>query len=183
MSLTFESDRLVIKMSDVSFTDALVKYYSDNRKFFSHAEPERPDSYFTHDTINRVLEQEMHNIENSISYYYYFASKENPDVIIGSMSFVRIRKMPYYSCIFGYDLDEHMQGHGYATEACAAAIKHILSVQDIHRLEARVRTDNERSIKLLERLGFLFEGDEFKSIYLEGEFRDHYRYAYINEDF
>ena len=37
MSISFESDRLIIRMSDVSFTDALLDYYSRNRDFFSHA--------------------------------------------------------------------------------------------------------------------------------------------------
>ena len=183
MSISFESDRLIIRMSDVSFTDALLDYYSRNRDFFSHTEPKRTDSYYTHDVQERILSQEMSNIENSVSYYYYFSLKEEPDTIIGSISFVRIRKMPYFSVIFGYDLDEHMQGHGYATEACAATIKHILSCQEIHRIESRVRTDNDKSIRLLERLGFIYEGNEYKSIYLEGDFRDHLRYAYINEDF
>ena len=183
MSVSFESERLLIRMSDVEFTDALLDYYSRNRDFFSHAEPARTDAYYTHDVQERILRQEMENIEGSVSYYYYYSLKEDPDTIIGSISFVRIRKMPYFSVIFGYDLDEHMQGNGYATEACAASIKHILSKQEIHRIESRVRTDNQKSIRVLERLGFVFEGDEFKSIYLEGEFRDHYRYAYINEDF
>ncbi len=183
MHATFETDRLIIRMSDEQFADELLDYYYRNKEFFSHAEPARSDAYYTLDVQRGILAQEAKNIEESISYYYYFSLKSDPKRIIGSISYVRIRKSPYLNVIFGYDLDEHMQGHGYATEACEATIKHILSEQRIHRIESRVRTDNTRSINLLKRLGFIFEGDEFKSIFLEGEFRDHYRYTYINEEF
>ena len=53
MSVSFESERLLIRMSDVKFTDALLDYYSRNREFFSHAEPARTDTYYTRE--QRIL--------------------------------------------------------------------------------------------------------------------------------
>ena len=75
------------------------------------------------------------------------------------------------------------QGHGYCTEACKASMEHVLSIAHIHRIESRVLTTNEKSIHVLERLGFFHEGFEKASILIGGEFRDHLRYAYINENY
>jgi RimJ/RimL family protein N-acetyltransferase len=45
-------------------------------------------------------------------------------------------------------------GAGYASEACAAAIAHAGTAADIERVTATIDTRNERSIALVERLGF-----------------------------
>ena len=130
-----------------------------------------------------MLEAEVKNMENRASAYYYYSRKEEPERIIGSISFVRIRKEPYASTIFGYNLDESCQGHGYCTEACRAAIREVLKFAHIHRIESRVLTDNPKSSAILERLGFVHEGIEYAGILINGEFRDHFRYAWINEEY
>ena len=179
----FETDRLLIQTSSMELAPKMLKYYSDNREFFDHYEPVHTERYYTLEIQSRYMEQEVRNMENLVSAYYYFSLKEEPDEIIGSISFVRIRPEPYASVIFGYNLHEQYQGHGYCTEACAASIKHVLSIARIHRIESRVLCDNDRSIHVLERLGFFHEGFEKASILIGGRFRDHERYAYINEDY
>ena len=65
-------------------------------------------------------------------------------------------------------------------EACQAAISVIFSNYKIHRLDARVAPDNIPSIKLLERLGFVYEGIEYQGVEVNGTFKDHYRYGLIS---
>lgn len=48
-------------------------------------------------------------------------------------------------------------GHGYAAEAAAAVLDYARHTLGLARLVAIVSSDNDRSIKLLERLGFQFE--------------------------
>jgi RimJ/RimL family protein N-acetyltransferase len=48
-------------------------------------------------------------------------------------------------------------GHGYAFEAAAAVLDYACRVVGLRRLVAIVSVDNDRSIKLLDRLGFQFE--------------------------
>jgi ribosomal-protein-alanine N-acetyltransferase len=50
-------------------------------------------------------------------------------------------------------LPEHC-GHGYATEAARAVLKHAHVELGIERLYAIVRPGNQRSVRLLEQLGF-----------------------------
>ncbi len=183
MTKEFESDRLIIRTSYEITPEQLLKYYSDNREFFEQHEPLQGDAYYTLDYQTKALQFEVNNMDRMLSAYYYYFLKEEPDVMIGSMSFCRIRKEPYASTIFGYNIDEKCQGHGYCTEACEASRQHLLSNAHIHRIEARVLTDNEKSVHVLERLGFFHEGFEKASILIGGKFRDHLRYAYINEDY
>ena len=181
--MTFETERLILQTSDLSLDEKLLRYYSENRDFFSKHEPEWPEQYYTLEYQRRTLEMEVQNMERRASAYYYYFLKEDPERVIGSISFVRIRREPYASTIFGYNLHEAFQGHGYCTEACRAAIQDVLRFAHIHRIESRVLTDNDRSIHILKNLGFVYEGMEYEGILIAGSFRDHYRYAYINPEY
>ena len=183
MSEAFETERLLIRTSDTELTEQLLKYYSDNRAFFEKYEPSRDESYYTADYQRALLAQEGRNMNNLTGAYYYYYLKKDPEHIIGSISFSRIRKEPYASTIFGYNIDERFQGQGYCTEACRAAIEHVLKIAHIHRIESRALVDNQKSIRVLERLGFFCEGFEKASILINGEFRDHNRYAFLNENY
>ena len=181
MKDVFESERLIIRGSDMDYLEAIASFYTENREFFEKHEPERGDSYYTIEYQEKLLQYEVANMEKMNSAYYYYSLKDDPERVIGSLSFSRIRKEPYASTIFGYNIHEDYQGHGYCTEACQASMNHIMEMVDIHRIEARVLPDNIKSINILERLGFFCEGFERGSILIGGEFRDHLRYAFINE--
>ena len=181
--MVFETERLIIRTSDPELDEKLLKYYSDNREFFSNHEPEWSEKYYTLEYQRRILESEVVNMERHISAYYYYSLKEDPEKIIGSISFVRIRKEPYASTIFGYNQHEDYQGHGYCTEACEAAMQAVLQFAHIHRIESRVMRDNIKSVHILEHLGFDFEGVEYGGVLIGGKFRDHDRYAWINPEY
>ena len=71
----------------------------------------------------------------------------------------------------GYALLERHRGKGYAQEAAAASRDYAFEVLGLERLVAVTTPDNASSGKLLERLGFTFEGtipwsgDEVSSLY------------------
>ncbi len=183
MSRTIETERLIIYTPDVSLTEGVLSYYKRNKEYFENYEPTFPDVYYTYDYQYSEREREVKNMENGSCAYYYYALKEEPDVIIGSISYIRFRREPYASVIFGYDQDEMTQGKGYCTEACRASMEDVFEHFHVHRIESRVLTNNHKSINLLKRLGFGFEGIEKSSILINGKFRDHHRYSYINEDY
>lgn len=58
----------------------------------------------------------------------------------------------------GFALLPDFVGHGYAAEAARAVMQHAQSELKIERLYAIVKRGNQRSIRLLERLGFHPEG-------------------------
>ena len=182
-SMIKETKRLILMTSSTDLSEKLLTYYSDNRAFFETREPAWQEKYYTLEYQRRIQEAEVQNMENRISAYYYYALKEDPERIVGSISFVRIRKEPYASTIFGFNQHEDYQGQGYCTEACGAAIEEVLKLADIHRIESRVMPDNVKSVHILERLGFIYEGMEYSSILIGGSFRDHLRYAWINPEY
>jgi ribosomal-protein-alanine N-acetyltransferase len=61
----------------------------------------------------------------------------------------------------GYTLLPDARGHGYAIEAVRAAFEWATRVHGIHRFRASVSPDNERSLNLVEKLGFRQTGDQW----------------------
>jgi len=68
----------------------------------------------------------------------------------------------------GYDLARRLWGRGLATEAITAVLDHGFDALGRGRVEAHTDAANERSIRLLERLGFWREGT-FHDRYLEAD--------------
>jgi ribosomal-protein-alanine N-acetyltransferase len=61
---------------------------------------------------------------------------------------------PDLSAHVAYVLGSRYWGHGYAQRAVQAMLEHLVSAYSVEGFLATVEADNQRSIRLLERLGF-----------------------------
>ncbi|MCR5282424.1 MAG: GNAT family N-acetyltransferase [Lachnospiraceae bacterium] len=181
MSVKLITDRLIITTADESYAQGLAEYYSKNREWFEEFEFTHQEAYYTPEYQLRSLQYEMAETEKKQNIYYYVFPKEDPKTVIGTLSYSRLRPLPYLSTVFGYDLGHDYWGKGLMKEACLATMEEIFGTYGMHRIEARVSPANIRSIYLLERMGFVLEGVEYKSVQVRGEFRDHLRYAKISD--
>lgn len=93
--------------------------------------------------------------------------------VIGRVNITQIVRGPFQSCMLGYALDAAHEGRGLMTEALQAALEHCERVLRLHRVQAAYRPENERSARLLARLGFRVEGLAHDYLYIDGAWRDH----------
>lgn len=82
----------------------------------------------------------------------------------------------------GYDLSPQFHGQGYMREALKACLSHAFRRLQVHRVDAFVATDNERSLHLLERLGFKREGLLRDYFWSGGVGYDHYILGLLKSD-
>jgi [ribosomal protein S5]-alanine N-acetyltransferase len=82
----------------------------------------------------------------------------------------------------GYDLWHEHWGHGYMKEALIAAIESGFTNMNLNRINAFVALENEKSAKLLERLGFKNEGIFREKHFFKGRYYDHYSYGLLKRE-
>jgi RimJ/RimL family protein N-acetyltransferase len=83
----------------------------------------------------------------------------------------------------GYTLATAHQGHGYATEAVQRMLRHLFLDRGLHRVSAECDARNERSAKLLARLGFRQEGLRVQHTWIKGEWTDDLLFGLLAADF
>lgn len=82
----------------------------------------------------------------------------------------------------GYTLAPEHQGKGFASEAAGALIDALFAAGEVHRVIASLDPANLASMRVLEQLGFTFEGIARKAEPIRGEWLDDMRFGLLAED-
>ena len=88
----------------------------------------------------------------------------------------------------GYVFNADLLGHGYATEAVSALIGYAFEERNAHRIAAMCNPLNERSWRLLERVGMRREGWLLQNTYFKKDaqgipiWQDTYEYAVLRNE-
>jgi RimJ/RimL family protein N-acetyltransferase len=81
----------------------------------------------------------------------------------------------------GYTLAPSQRCHGYATEAVGAVVDLLFS-EGVHRVSASLDPDNVASARVLDRLGFRYEGRAVSAADVRGEWLDDDQYALLADE-
>lgn len=82
----------------------------------------------------------------------------------------------------GYWVDERVAGRGITPTAVALAGDHCFSALGLHRLEIALRPENAPSRRVVEKLGFRYEGERPRYLHIDGDWRDHEVWALHAEE-
>lgn len=86
------------------------------------------------------------------------------------------------STVLSYWLDENHQGRGIMTAACRAFVEYAFDTLKLNRVTIECASDNSRSRRIPERLGFKFEGLIRGAEWLHDHFADHAIYGLLKSD-
>ena len=82
----------------------------------------------------------------------------------------------------GYWLGANFEGHGLVTKACRVMIEHAFGELGLHRVEIRCMSENTKSRRIPERLGFVKEG-VLRQVRCRGDhFDDHIVYGMLSTE-
>lgn len=86
------------------------------------------------------------------------------------------------SATLGYWVAREFAGKGLATIATAMATDHCLHGLGLHRMEICIRPENAKSLRVVEKLGFRYEGLRRRYIHIDGDWRDHFCFGVVREE-
>jgi [ribosomal protein S5]-alanine N-acetyltransferase len=101
--------------------------------------------------------------------------------VVGSITLYLNDDIRRFSGVLSYWIGQPYWGKGFATAAISAISHYAFQRLALVRLYAKVFSNNEGSIRALEKCGFEREGYFRKALYKEGQFIDQVVYAKIQE--
>ncbi len=86
------------------------------------------------------------------------------------------------SATIGYWVSERFAGKGVTPAAVALASDYAFFQVGMHRMEICIRPENAPSLRVVEKLGFRYEGLRRRYIHINGDWRDHFCFALVAEE-
>lgn len=101
--------------------------------------------------------------------------------LVGTASLRWVRRHDHAE--LGYWLGRAHWGHGYAFEAAASAVDFAFGTLGCARVFAQHLDGNERSARVLERLGMIAEGVRRAHIKKQGAYHDTYQFGVLRDEY
>jgi ribosomal-protein-alanine N-acetyltransferase len=102
--------------------------------------------------------------------------------LAGQLNVTAISYGSLSSATIGYWIAERFAGRSATPIAVALATDHCFQALGLHRMEICIRPENQKSLRVVEKLGFRYEGLKRRYIHINGDWRDHFCFALITEE-
>jgi ribosomal-protein-alanine N-acetyltransferase len=102
--------------------------------------------------------------------------------LAGQLNVTSISYGSLSSATIGYWIAERFAGRNATPTAVALATDHCFQALGLHRMEICIRPENAKSLRVVEKLGFRYEGLKRRYIHINGDWRDHFCFALVAEE-
>jgi len=149
-----------------------------NRSWLQPWEATSPDGFVSMDMrigIRRLLQQ--YRDGNGVPFVMEYNGE-----IAGQLNVWGIARGSLATATIGYWVSERFAGLDITPTSVAIATDACFSILRLHRMEICIRPENRASLRVVEKLGFRYEGLRRRYIHIDGDWRDHYAFALVRED-
>ena len=176
-----ETDRLILRELTLDDADIIFPH-------FANKEVSRYIDFKPADSIEDVIDIVNWgiNLFSRKSGTLWGIFKKEDDAFLGQVNYVARPDDNFTGTVhraeIGYELTPDYWGNGYMSESINSVIEHIFRSTKINRIEAKVHTENNRSISLLVRLGFHRESILREYVQWGDDFWDMVLFSMLNRD-
>ena len=178
-----ETKRLYLRVVRPDAAMYVADYLSRNRAFHKPFHPYQSDDYFTRSEQREYILSDVYAYKKRERFPFWLSPKEQPERVIGRLSFSSIIGGAMSSCFVGYHMDVEETGKGYMKEALSYGCSFMFQNQHLHRIQADVMPHNTPSIRTVLSCGFKEQGLNEKYMCIDGVWQDHICFAKINENY
>jgi len=177
---TLESSHGAVSIRLIRSKDARVlqEELATNRRWLSPWEATNPDGAVPLDmriSVRRLLQQ--YRDGSGVPFVMELGGE-----VAGQLNVWGIARGSLSTATIGYWVSERFAGHGVTPTSVALATDMCFERLRLHRVEICIRPENKPSLRVVEKLGFRYEGYRPKYIHIDGAWRDHHAFALTRED-
>lgn len=148
----------------------LADFYQQNHAHFQPFEPLRPADYYTVSAVQQRLSAQQQLQQQRLCYALIARTEQQ---IVAQATLSNIIYGPFCAGYLGFGVAKAFEGQGLMTTLCQQLIQHAFSELQLNRIMANYLPSNQRSARLLQRLGFEVEGRARHYLQINGQWRDH----------
>jgi len=137
--------------------------------------PDGPVSFDMKAGVRRLLQQ--YRDGNGVPFVMEYDGE-----IAGQLNVWGIARGSLSSATIGYWVSERFAGRNITPISVAMATDIAFGELRLHRMEICIRPENRASLRVVEKLGFRYEGLRRRFIHIDGDWRDHYAFALVREE-
>jgi ribosomal-protein-alanine N-acetyltransferase len=169
------TERLAVRLARPGMEAAMARFLGDN--FAGHLDrwsPPAAPAFFTEAFWRERLAIAVEEYQAGRAARFVLQARGPASgPILGTCNYTNIVRGPFQACHLGYQIARDQEGRGLMAEALRATNAWAFEHLRLHRIMANYRPENERSARVLERLGFVREGLARDYLFIDGAWRDH----------
>jgi ribosomal-protein-alanine N-acetyltransferase len=180
---TLLTERLRLSLTPPEHAPRVAAFYRRNRDHLRPWEPARPEAFFTDMFWRAQLAHSRREFADGTSLRMQIVRRDDPsDEVIGVCTLSNVVRGVFQACHLGYALSVDALGAGLMTEAVGSVVDYAFAGMALNRVMANYMPENERSGRVLRRLGFVVEGYARDYILINGRWRDHILTSKVNPE-
>ena len=174
-------DGVLLRPPEMRDFDAWARLRERSRSFLVPWEPTWPADDLTRGAFRHRLRRYADEMDRDEA-YAFLLFREPDRALLGGLTVGQIRRGVAQTATLGYWMGATYAGHGYMGRAVRAAAGFGFSTLRLHRIEATCLPTNHASVRLLERVGFQYEGKARAFLRINGVWHDHLLFALLETD-
>lgn len=172
--------RLLIRLVSAADAPRMLEFAIRNRAHLESTSPTRTADYFTPEFWEQRTTIAAADFERGTAASLVLLDRTEVTRTIGTVGLSMVQRGPLQAANLGYALDKSAQGCGYMHEALNAVVGHAFGPMNLHRLFAGYMPTNDRSGRVLRKLGFEVIGYCRDYLHIAGAWRDHILTSLVN---
>jgi ribosomal-protein-alanine N-acetyltransferase len=176
--------RLVLRpprTSDVGEIRRLLRANHEHLRAWSPA-PSSGEDPASITEVSKMVLRHRREWKNGTAFVFLVSLREHPGRMIGKIALNGVLRGAMHGAYLGYWIDAEHQGKGFTVEALRSVLHFAFDVARLHRIQAAIMPNNERSLRVIEKLKFRREGYAERYLQIAGRWEDHILFARTREE-
>lgn len=175
-ALTHGEVRLrLVRMKDVKALEACLFENRDWLRPWEATSPNAPQNF----DVRRMVRGLLRGLDEQTGMPFVI---EYRGQVVGQLNVANMLYGSVSSAMVGYWVVPSVAGKGITPVAVALVTDYLMTSVGLHRVEIDIRPENSASLRVVEKLGFRYEGKKERYIHINGAWRDHYCFAVTHEE-